>query len=58
MSYGAYIFDQADEFIRWAEAQRRPLTWQRIVDRFDVSRATAYRWLGWWNERQMKRGAD
>ncbi len=58
MRFGTHIFDRAEEFTRWAEAQRTPLTWQRIADRFDVSRATAYRWLGWWNARQMKRGAD
>jgi len=31
--------------ILWAMAQRNPLTWPAIVERFGVSRSTAYRWL-------------
>ena len=41
-------FALALAFTRWALQQRDPPTWQAIANRFDVSRATAYRWREAW----------
>ena len=35
----------AARFIRWADSFRRPITPRDVMDRWNVSRATAYRWL-------------
>lgn len=32
-------------FVRWADSFHRPITPQDVMNRWDVSRATAYRWL-------------
>lgn len=31
--------------VGWADAQKQPLCWERIAGKFNVSRATAYRWI-------------
>jgi hypothetical protein len=37
--------EAAVEFWLWCEQQRVPPTWQDIQKRYEVSRATAFRWL-------------
>lgn len=35
-------------FALWAQSVEKVITWELIADHFDVSRATAYRWLSAW----------
>lgn len=49
---GAGAMHKAIEFLQWANAQRTEITWRRIADRFHVSRATAFRWLGVYRDYQ------
>ena len=41
-------FELAIRFHVWASALRRDPTRQEICERFNVSRATGYRWLNGW----------
>jgi hypothetical protein len=35
----------AVQFVRWADARHKPPTHKDVMARFNVSRATAYRWI-------------
>lgn len=48
------IFEVAISFHLWASSLRTPPDWRRIATKFDVSRATAYRWLRAWEDTNAK----
>jgi transposase len=37
-------------FALWANASKEPLAWESVADRFQVSRATAYRLMQAWQD--------
>lgn len=51
---GACAIGRAIEFIQWMDVQRTPVTWLRIADRFNVSRATAHRWLAIYRDARIR----
>lgn len=42
------LLEWALAFARWASLLREPPTWEQISERWDVSRATAYRYKSAW----------
>lgn len=46
---GMFLMHNAIAFVRWADSFHRPITVDDIRSRWDVSRATAYRWLAAYN---------
>lgn len=40
-----YAMTLAVRFVRWMDSRATPAKWQDVAEHFDVSRATAYRWL-------------
>lgn len=38
-------WEQAIRFTDWHDARRYPPTYRDVMDRFDIHRSTAYRWL-------------
>ena len=46
---GMALMHNAIAFVRWADSFHRPITVDDIRNRWDVSRATAYRWLAVYN---------
>lgn len=46
---GMFLMHNAIAFVRWADSFHRPITAEDIRNRWDVSRATSYRWLAAYN---------
>lgn len=47
----------AIRFVRWADSQRNPPTYEEIMDRFQCCRATAFRWLAAYTAEHPRRAA-
>lgn len=51
---GGTAIEKAIYFIQWMDAQRTLPDYRAVMDRFDVAKATAYRWLAAYRDCRLR----